>query len=55
MSKDTIAAAVGPLIRKFTDERLVAGFSRKFAELLKAEGKPEFTKIRDLVASIGGN
>lgn len=55
LSKDTIAAAVGPLIRKFAEERLVAGFSRKFAELLKAEGKPEFFKVRDLVASIGGN
>ena len=39
LSKDAITAALGPLIRKFADERLVAGFSRKFAELLKGSGK----------------
>jgi hypothetical protein len=31
---------------------LVAGFSRKFAELLKGSGKPDFIEIRELVASI---
>jgi hypothetical protein len=53
LSKDAIAAALGPLIRKFADERWVAGFSRKFAELLKGSGKPDFMEIRELVASIG--
>ena len=47
-----IAAAIGPLIRKFADETEATGFFRKFAKTFKADGKPDFVKIRDLVASI---
>lgn len=52
MAASAVAESVGPLIRKFADEKAVSGFSRKFASLLKEAGKPDFVRIRDLVSSI---
>ncbi len=52
LSTTAIAESVGPLIRKFSDEKKVSGFSRKFAELLKEAGNPDFMRIRELVVSI---
>lgn len=52
LERDAITSGVRSLILKFSDETTVGQFSRKFETMLKSAERPDFVRIRDLVAGI---
>lgn len=52
LESDAVFSVVCPLILLFSDETAVGPFSQEFWKMLKSPERPEFVRIRDLVASI---